>query len=915
MPNRRDAGPFAESGRKDDPMVRRHVASIVAAIALCGAAMLWITIGDDAIEATSIAASPSDGADDGTTLPTIASESTGSSAQQRALLADGIGDASPQQEWTPYRIDADSASLTIRAIDPAGRPIPGASLSCAAFGLRFERLAIEALPGLAIARADHHGIATWSARRDELEAAGITSSSADRTHLVFVIAAPGFRADELRHTVVLGTAVDRGDVTLTPGVTLEGRVIDADGAPAIGAVIVAHNPRGSSGTTSFRSPFGWQRPYARTDRQGAFVLDGLPRTELVVAAFQTHRAIDSTSPAGRSGILDLRDGLPATPITIQLDRGAPSELSLRGVVRDREGRPIPGVMLRVDGTDAIAPATGLRTSISMVGGFPISMVTDEQGTFACACAPAFADRVRDDVLSLHVRDPHWRFAERRVAPVALGQTELSIELDPVRTIEVACFDSSRVPLPACEAVVALSVDVGNSQVHRVSAGPDAASLHVPMPSSPFYVRVGRRGFRFTWLGPLDPAVAPREIDVVLERHPGIRGVVTSDGLPVAGARVVLSVDDAKTPTPAGSVLLLREVGIGTRVSMDTTLTDERGAFELYSPNRDGFEHPRAARDPDVWTKAPLLTVRSATRGVASSRLPVSAWSEPTDVGVVALTPGATLRGRIVGAHDRRPLLLDRGDTTVIVAPVSADGSFVVDGLGPGVHAFGRAQLSTRDVTAPALDVNRPRPWFDRCLTSTPGTIEMPEAGTVDVELTVEPPPTPLRIAFDWGGFGVESIAGRLAPLDDPRALVSSTPPGWNATLAWPVQVDQPGRFAFTLRVRSAGADVIVTDTITLVPGVPASWDLSAALAEVTLPVSTTPHRSGASEALTQSVRAGCSVTTTVVRHGDGFRPVHAVVGHAGRVIRLPTGTNPWLTPAVLESAETLSLVPAPLPKP
>ncbi|MBK6939306.1 MAG: hypothetical protein IPH13_03740 [Planctomycetes bacterium] len=894
-------------------MVRRHLASLVAAIALCGAAMLWVTIGDDTIEATPIAASPSDVVDDGSTPPTSEPESTDPSPQQRALVAGGVVDSSVPQEWTPEPIDANSIALTVRAVDPSGRPISDAALSCCAFGYRFGRLVIDSIQGLETARTDARGIAKWSAKREDLATAGVTSVDADRLMLTFVIGAPGFRTVELFHVATFGAAADRGEVTLAPGIALEGRVVDADGAPASGVVVIAQRTFGSTGSTSTRSPHGWPRPYARTDRDGHFVLEGLQRAEIAIAAFRTNRAIDSTCPWGRSGPIDLRRDLEPDPVIIRLDRGAPQELTLRGVVRDRDGRPIPGVLLRVDGTDVTAPASGLRAAVSMAGGFPISMVSDEHGAFACACAPSFADRVRGASLSLHVRDPSWRFAERRVEPVALGQTELSIELQPVRILEVACSDTSRAPLHGCDGIVSLSTDVGSSQLHRVDARADDASLRIPTPMSPFYVRIGKRGFRFEWLGPFEPATAPERVDVTLQRLAGFRGVVTANGLPVDGVRVTLSVGDANPPTSAVPARVLREVEVGQHDAMDSTRTDAFGAFELFSWEADGYDHPTSARERGSWTKPPMLTVQSPTRGVARLLLPISAWREPVDVGTIALSPGATLRGRVIGPHRQRPVLLDRGDTTVVVVPVAADGTFAVDGLGPGSYAVGCAKSNTDDVIGLARDANRVWRRIDRRLLSTPASIEIPDAGETSVELITACDPTPLRVAIDWGGFAIETASGKLVPLDDPHGVESTTPPGWNASLAWLVQVDRPGRFAITLRLRSAGTDVIVTDTITLMPGVPASWELSVALAEMTLPISTTPHRSGSWEALTQSVRAGCSITTTVVRQVDGHRPVHGVVGVAGRVIRLPAGTSPWLTPAVLESAETLLLVPAPLP--
>ncbi|HJT36030.1 MAG TPA: carboxypeptidase-like regulatory domain-containing protein [Pirellulales bacterium] len=114
----------------------------------------------------------------------------------------------------------------------------------------------------------------------------------------------------------------------TAGTTLYGRVVDAQGSPVADAEVVG---------TCFWSAIGDRTILARSDRDGIFMLPGVPKNATIkVAAY---------SLAGITKNLVVSSTDDPDPVTVTVDPD--SALSISGRAVDESGRPISGAVVRV----------------------------------------------------------------------------------------------------------------------------------------------------------------------------------------------------------------------------------------------------------------------------------------------------------------------------------------------------------------------------------------------------------------------------------------------------------------------------------------------------------------------------------------------------------------------------------------
>lgn len=161
----------------------------------------------------------------------------------------------------------------------------------------------------------------------DLEATGPTPAQ-DRDGSLS-IAADGFVpawSDSFR--LLPGRTADVGDVVLSRGTTVEGRLLDPSGAPAAGVRVGIY-------------PIAWMDPpgltrdmvlYATTDSEGRFLLSGVQSfTELVV---------ESRGPGEARTSMPLlrKDGPPIVSLSVRMERGAP----LSGILVGADGTPRSG---------------------------------------------------------------------------------------------------------------------------------------------------------------------------------------------------------------------------------------------------------------------------------------------------------------------------------------------------------------------------------------------------------------------------------------------------------------------------------------------------------------------------------------------------------------------------------------------
>ncbi len=305
---------------------------------------------------------------------------------------------------------APAAGMTVRILDPQGRPVPGAAVTVGErldvpLGMTNDRGEATVVPvesrSLAYrALAEDHSIG-WTAPPGS-EAAG---AGADRT-LAHVVSAGQVEAGD--------AGTDRTvEIGLEPPAEIAGRITDAaTGRPVAGAAI-------------------WRRPgeQARAGPTGAFVLRTWlhqGRAQVGVAA-DGYQATSAMVTAERLGSGDAVD--------ILLAPSAP----LKGQVVDASGRPLAGVRLWVEpfgGTPGIGP-----------GGREATSAFD--GSFFIAGAAA------EHTHRLHVELSGYpaRTLEIPAAPAQAAREDVRVVLRRGRSVLGIITDSRGVPIPNTEVAL------------------------------------------------------------------------------------------------------------------------------------------------------------------------------------------------------------------------------------------------------------------------------------------------------------------------------------------------------------------------------------------------------------------------------------------------------------------------------
>jgi protocatechuate 3,4-dioxygenase beta subunit len=235
--------------------------------------------------------------------------------------------------------------FTGRIVDPDGRPIAGADLALST--------AADGLEGTGASMSSGMKASSETSGRFRFEHVGTGAFSLQVTRPGF---APAFRS---------GTAgtnprgvVDIGDLTLEPGVAIEGRVTHIELRPArslsgrvldderrpVGGARIALIEIRESGAGTNASVGRWSNEVDQTDEEGRFVLNEIDpglgpgpwHLEVRAPGFRT----------AETGRLQIPDDGEAAPLEIILNRGA----TLEGRVLDGDGQPVPQTMI-----DVIAP--------------------------------------------------------------------------------------------------------------------------------------------------------------------------------------------------------------------------------------------------------------------------------------------------------------------------------------------------------------------------------------------------------------------------------------------------------------------------------------------------------------------------------------------------------------------------------
>jgi hypothetical protein len=594
------------------------------------------------------------------------------------------------------------------------------------------------------------------------------------------------------------------------------RVVDGSGRPLEDARVRLCEVGGetlprSDGRLGPPATFGYGEHDAESDARGRARFE-----ELAPGAFRAW-AWKPGWYAAASEAFELDEG-GRRELTLALAPVAATQL-VRGVVVDPAGAPVADATVRLHER----MGAGLATRRAR---------TDAAGRFLVALH-AQAEEAALEVVA-------WRrsLGAALVEPVSGGEGERRVALPPARRVELVVSDAEGavVERPSVR-VERLVLGRWLSEPTQLPPAPGEPVIR-DRPASSFRVRVGGREL----FGPFDPSAVGERIELRLGPPPpppaSVRGLVTSDGAPVAGARVRLSLD---MRLPAGELDLEHPSWFprGSLLAPRTALTGEDGRFEL----------------PLEGSGTYVLVARTYGRG--SGRLEGLGLDAARGAEGLALElePPGAIRGRVrlpAGAAPEEHLVGLEGADTFWTA-VDEEGRFFVEGLDAGRWALSlaaRPSGSWLDGLAPGgrdgfVDVGPPDPpgWL-AC--ETPRVVELEPGGDRELGWDLTRAPA-CRLAgrllldghgpFDWPGDPVPRT-----PSDSRRATLErdDASPSMRARCEigadgrFALAVDEPGPYRLRLVLpQRYGPDLILLDRVELAAGA-TRWSRDLATARLAL---------------------------------------------------------------------------------
>lgn len=380
--------------------------------------------------------------------------------------------------------------LAVKVVDEAGRPIPGA------------RVAASTLPwGILVTIGAMSGIpdpVTREATTDDVGTARLAPLPPERYDVV--ARAPGFALNGVTSVVVAAGRIESVTIALGRALTIEGTVVDADGAGVGGAFVSGLS------VPSFRS-----YDVVTSDPLGQFTLEGLAPGNYMVFAGQDEKG-EGMTPNVKAG-----------------DRGTKIRLGGAGRVKGR--------VLEADGTPAtrftLRPYTGdwFRYNYSRV-----VPVADDEGRFSLALAPG--------AYSIDVRSETGAFTTTTAVTVTQGsEATLDVRLPAAGVVLGVVTDAEGHHLPGAEVFVkrgGFPPEPVREQYVRADAEGRFALRGLGLESVRLHVR--HPAWATTELvATASPPGEAREITVRMARGARVLGrVTTKGGQPVEGTQVNLS---------------------------------------------------------------------------------------------------------------------------------------------------------------------------------------------------------------------------------------------------------------------------------------------------------------------------------------------------------------------------------------
>ena len=278
-----------------------------------------------------------------------------------------------------------------------------------------------------------------------------------------------FAAEELRGDVPPGWAASFGEVPLSPGGAVIGRVLMTDKEPAQDPfVFLARNqPEGSDETRARSDGPNLDVVFAATFglESGEYYIIGVPPGEWVVWA-------RNNCAPWEAAVIDVR-GAQTTRADVQLPP-MPNQYLIGGVVLNEEDQAVAGI--EVEAAYSFEDPNFI---------FSVSEESDDDGVFRlCLFPPPTSRTVR-----LVAKDPNGRFDNEVVRLAEPGDLDIVLRMRTLHEIHIEVVDSTDQPIEEFGWTLLIYRDSGNTWNHEAISNRQNGKAVLQVPDSPFELTI------------------------------------------------------------------------------------------------------------------------------------------------------------------------------------------------------------------------------------------------------------------------------------------------------------------------------------------------------------------------------------------------------------------------------------------
>lgn len=587
--------------------------------------------------------------------------------------------------------------LRVELVDESGLPVPRADVRLSAQGRTLR------------AQSDGAGLVTLSTRLLSYDTSVTLSASGSGERYVNTV-----------FLAVCGELNDLGQLALTPGSTISGRLAWRDGSKLErGQVALLPAGRAPTREEALLSRLGELDSNAEAEDDGAFEL----RSALIGPHVLWYRDAGSTWTAGPE--LDLRIGDRQEALALWLDEGS-VRVDTAFVVTASDGTALDEVSYRAK-TDS--GTTWIATRID------------------AARVPLARSTVGQTVVGFSAVHRERREAGRWSGRLELGDPDVELRLEPMAPLEVQ-LSGLVGETPAEHWLTVREPDASfvyaEAEPTTVSEGLQLSSLCAP--PWEFSVEVRLPGYRTSIAGPFPGGTA--RVELTLEALPPLQLELTEGGRPFAAGWV-----EAIGRAPQGATYLYngfpnRFSGRGER----SYKTDSQGHVTLSRESED-------AEFLKLWRPNQPARVVPIPDTAGQQRLRIDLGESGGVEGEVRMADGSSVRGVVVALADAA--------FQVRTKRVSRSGRFRFEDLPPGTWYAYRVEAVIPPDSYSTWTRNEPAPegW------EPPDRVEVRPGETARLTLVLPAPVAPpVRCALSVDDLPAAGWTARVEPLEEGLGL-------------------------------------------------------------------------------------------------------------------------------------------------